>query len=77
MGKKKEKITYVDDGRTVADMSGVSGGFGGGKRSEWMPRSSLKERWDTYWSAVKMMFLPMLVVVAALCGAFLILYLVL
>ena len=26
MGKKKEKITYVDDGRTIADMSGVTGG---------------------------------------------------
>lgn len=24
MGKKKEKIKYVDDGRTIADMSGVS-----------------------------------------------------
>ena len=24
MGKKKEKVKYVDDGRTIADMSGVS-----------------------------------------------------
>ncbi len=26
MGKKKEKIIYIDDGRTIADMSGVSRG---------------------------------------------------
>ena len=25
MSKKKEKITYIDDGRTLADMSGVGG----------------------------------------------------
>ena len=27
MRKKKEKITYIDDGRSIADMSAVSGGM--------------------------------------------------
>ena len=26
--KKKEKVEYVDDGRSLADMSEVGGGFG-------------------------------------------------
>lgn len=66
--KKKEKITYIDDGRTIADMSNVSG-----SGMEWTKQgttSSPKEIWDTYWSAVKMMFKPMLVVVGFLCVIF-------
>lgn len=63
MSRKKEKITYVDDGRTLADMSGVSGGSHG--RNPYAPRSTFRERWETYKAAVKMMFLPMLVVI---CG---------
>ena len=59
MGKKKEKITYVDDGRTLADMSGVSGSRLG-RRNPSAPSSSFKDKWNTYWTAVKMMFLPML-----------------
>lgn len=65
--KKKEKITYVDDGRTIADMSGVSGGRTWSKRGT---TSSPKEIWQTYWSAVKMMFKPMLVVIGFLIVAF-------
>ena len=66
MGKKKEKITYVDDGRTLADMSGVSGGITGGRRMKSAPRSTRKEQWETYKAAVKMMFGPMLVVICAI-----------
>lgn len=67
--KKKEKITYIDDGRTLADMSALGGGIGSsGSR----PRSGWKDIWNTYWSAVKMMFVPMLVVV----GAIVVIYLV-
>lgn len=75
MGKKKEKITYVDDGRTVADMSGVSSGprlSGRGYR----PAPKFKEVWKTYWSAVKMMFTPMLVVVVAICVIYMVLSLI-
>ena len=71
---KKEKITYVDDGRTIADMSGVSS-----SRSNWTKRgttSSPKEIWRTYLSAVKMMIRPMLVTIGFLCAAFLIVSLI-
>ncbi|MBO5097569.1 MAG: hypothetical protein J6B96_04570 [Agathobacter sp.] len=65
--KKKEKITYIDDGRSFADMSNVTGGFG-----KFGPgtTSSLKDIWETYWMAVKMMFKPMLVVIGFLCVIF-------
>ena len=63
--KKKEKITYIDDGRTIADMSGTVGGRRV-KVDPARPRSSMKERWDTYIAAVKMMFVPMLVVICAI-----------
>lgn len=76
MGKKKEKVTYVDDGRTLADMSGV-GGSRLGNRNPYRPRPQFKEVWKTYWSAVKMMFKPMLVVIAALVLVYLISYLAL
>lgn len=69
--QKKEKITYVDDGRTIADMSGLSN-----NRSNCTKRgttSSPKEIWKTYWSAVKMMVKPMLVTIGFICAAFLIL----
>ena len=64
MGKKKEKITYIDDGRPLADMSGVSA-----PRLTWNAfklATRPKEAWKTYWNAVKMMFLPMLAVIGAL-----------
>lgn len=67
MGCDKEKTQYIDDGRTIADMSNVSGGlFRRRERSPYKPRSSFKEKWSTYWGAVKMMLLPMLVAVAAI-----------
>lgn len=63
--KKKEKITYIDDGRTIADMSGIQSGPRLGGSNPYRPRPRAKDVWNTYWSAVKMMFVPMLVVV---CG---------
>lgn len=65
--KKKEKVTYVDDGRTIADMSGVSGGTHWSKKGT---TATPKEIWTTYWSAVRMMFKPMLVVIGFLCAVF-------
>lgn len=71
--KKKEKVKYIDDGRTIADMSNVAGGRksldGSGRRT-----SSAKEKWTTYWEAVKMMFVPMLVVLGVMTAIFLLLY---
>ena len=66
MGRKKEKITYIDDGRTLADMSGVKGGMRLPQRDPYRPRASLKEQWQTYLAAVKMMFTPMLVVIVGI-----------
>ena len=72
MGKKKERITYIDDGRTIADMSGVTGGFS--RKAPGSYRASFKEQWKTYWSAVKLMFRPMLVVIIALGIIYMLLY---
>ena len=65
--KKKEKITYIDDGRSFADMSGVQGGFRFAKKGT---TASPSEIWETYVSAVKMCFKPMLVVIGFLCAIF-------
>ncbi|MBQ2244394.1 MAG: hypothetical protein IIV61_07820 [Oscillospiraceae bacterium] len=74
MGKKKEKITYIDDGRPLADMSGVRSGFGLGRSGPVRPHRDHKAIWDTYWSAVKMMFVPMLVVIVAMAVIYMIAY---
>ena len=76
MGKnkgKKEKVRYYDDGRTIADMSGVKDRrLPGGDPLR--PRATAKQKWDTYWNAVKMMFGPMLVVVAGIGLIYVIMY---
>lgn len=64
MGKKKEKVRYVDDGRTLADMSNVNSPRLGGS---YRPRPDAKEVWKTYWSAVRMMVKPMLITIGVLC----------
>lgn len=72
---KKEKITYIDDGRTIADMSALSSrGFR--KRNPYTPRPKFKEVWKTYWGAVKMMLVPMAVVVAAMAVIYLVMLLI-
>lgn len=73
MGKKKEKVTYVDDGRTLADMSGVSGSRL--TRNPVRPAPRFKAVWATYWNAVRMMFLPMLAVIGALVVIYGVVYL--
>ncbi len=54
-------------------MSGVSGGRLP-KRSKGMPNGTAKDRWQTYWGAVKMMFGPMLVVITALAVIYIVLW---
>ena len=54
---KKDKPTYVDDGRPLADMSGIDAGLGRFFRSEGPSTGSFRDRWDTYWSAFRMMLL--------------------
>ncbi len=66
---KKQKITYIDDGRTIADMSGLP------PRASWTKQgttSSFKEIWRTYWQATKMMLKPTLVAVCFLAIIYLI-----
>ncbi len=74
--KKREKITYIDDGSTVADMSALNKSRG---KSGTAPkrRSTMKEQFGTYKQSVKMMFVPMLVTLAGITVIFLILYLIL
>ena len=74
--KPKKKITYIDDGRTIADMSGV-----GKKRQDReklsrldRPNSSFKAQWNTYWRTVKAMLLPMFIVIGIICVAFGLMY---
>lgn len=76
MGKKnkKEKITYIDDGSAVADMSDVRQGPRLSDRSGYRPRASLKEQWKTYCAAVKMMFVPMLVFLCGITIIYMIVY---
>jgi len=68
--EKKEKIIYIDDGRTIADMSGVQGPKI--SRDQWSTRSTAKEKWQTYWAAMKLMLRPMLVVAVGLVVIYLI-----
>ena len=73
MAKKKEKIRYIDDGRSLADMSGISGPRLG-RSNPYKPGPSFKEAWKTYWNAVKMMIVPMITVVCALGVIYMIVY---
>ena len=71
--KKKKKTTYVDDGSTIADMSGLGSKRLGERRSTGTP----KEQFQTYIRAVKQMFIPMLVTIAIITAVFGIIYLLL
>ena len=71
--KKKEKVRYIDDGRTIADMSGISGV----DKRYVGPNGTLKEQARTYWNTVKMMFIPMMVTIGIICVVYLIMLLLL
>ena len=76
--KKKEKITYIDDGSTVFDMTGVGGarsrntGKPPKEQKKPAPRllpgshSTMKEQAQTFFGAMRMMFLPMLATIGLL-----------
>ena len=79
--KEREKITWIDDGSTVADMSGVGRGLGGNRPSKpkptnkkGKPMNRFQECATTYFGAMKMMFIPMLVTLGIICLVFLILW---
>ena len=89
--KKKKKVTYYDDGRTIADMSALygkkadnNGQNGAGEQNksplgafEFRPGHTPKDWLKTYWNTVKTMFLPMLATIGIICAAFLILWILL
>ena len=70
--KKKEKVTYVDDGRTLYDMSAL-----GGSRGMNVGKGTWKERTRTYFTAVKQMIIPMFVTIGIICLVFGILWVIL
>lgn len=74
--QKKEKVTYIDDGRTIADMSAFSNKrkMDTGKDNFLRPQSTFGDRWKTYWSAVKSMLVPMFITLGVLTVLFLITY---
>ena len=72
----KEKVVYYDDGSTVVDMSNVTAPGERRRDKNPAPRSTFKEKWKTYWSAVRKMVGPMLIVLAIMTVGFLILYFV-
>ena len=87
--KKREKVVYIDDGRTIADMSSLPTRGLGRSLSDARPKKEMSEsekqfyrsqpKWrecvKTYFAAVKMMILPMLVTIGIISMAFLIFYL--
>jgi hypothetical protein len=86
--KKREKVVWVDDGRTIADMSNLPTRGFGKSLSDARPKREMSEsekqfyrsspKWRdcvaTYFAAVKMMILPMIVTIGILTLAFLIFY---
>lgn len=86
--KKREKVIWVDDGRTIADMSNLPSRGLGKSLSDARPKRDMSEtekqfyksqpKWReyiaTYFAAVRMMFFPMLAVIGMISLAFLILY---
>ena len=79
MGKKdksnKKKTVYIDDGRTLADMSALGGGKQKTPKNE--GGNSFKEQFKTFTDAQKAMFLPMLAVLGIIAIAFLLVYIIL
>ncbi len=80
---KKEKVKYIDDGRTIADMSGTSkmnvllGGTSGNSRGRGGRRAPLKDQAKTFFGAMRMMFIPMLITMGIMTVAFGIMYVIL
>ena len=72
--QKKEKPVYIDDGRTIADMSGVDRGASK-YFSDTPSYSTGKEKWTTFFDAFRMMLLPTAVFGAGLLVLFGLMYL--
>ncbi len=77
--KQKKKTVYIDDGRTIVDMSGVGRRYSANDPlgTPIAPKSSFKDKMRTYFTTVKAMFLPMLAFMGIITLAFGVLYLIL
>lgn len=76
--QKKEKIRYVDDGSTVVDMQPLEDA---NRRPGQKPRDpgakgTLREQVRTYFAAVKLMFVPMLITLGIIFVSFLIMWII-
>ena len=65
--KVEQKIVYIDDNSTIADMSGVRG-----KKSD-KPKTSGREKVQTFFTVMKKMILPMLVTLVVITVGYIIL----
>ena len=72
----KEKVVYYDDGSTIADMSNVPAPGERRRDKNPKPRSTAREKWNTYWASVKLMIGPMLIVLAVLSVIFVVMFLI-
>ena len=70
--KQENKTVYIDDGTSFADMSAFR--RGDPSKNNGREHATLKEMFETYINAVKLMFLPMLAVLGIIALAYLILY---
>lgn len=64
--KKEQKVIYIDDGSTVADMSGT---YKKGKAP--VGKGSLRDQAKTFFGVMKKMILPMLITLLALALVYL------
>lgn len=85
--EQKPKVVYYDDNSPIADMSQVGNSIGFNKNARQQNnvqqhkqqpkrKSTAKEKWNTYWSSVKLMFLPMIGVLIILLVLYLFLMLI-
>ncbi len=72
--KKKQKVKYIDDGRSIADMSALNGGK---KHSQGRASGSFSDQAKTFFGAMRMMFKPMLVAMGIITAAFFIMWVLL
>ena len=72
--KKKEKVCYIDDGRSLADLSDLSKRRPADRNGLRQP-PKFRDCARTYWESVKLMLLPCLFTLAIIGLAFLIFWL--
>lgn len=74
--KKKEKVIYYDDGRTVADMSNLPRKSLNFKEGD-SPSYDFKSKAQTFFGAIRLMLVPTVAVVCVLGIIYCIMYLLL